>query len=68
MRERCVTKHVSVAFGGRAMMVKLQRGSILQKRFPPVKAVIGSVGEWQDGWVHELPDARLTHLLTGTKA
>ena len=42
--------------------------SILQEGLSPVEAVIGPVGQREDGRVGQLPHPRLTHLLTRTEA
>jgi acylphosphatase len=41
--------------------------SFLKEGLLPVEAVVGSMCEGQDGWVHQLPDPRVALLLAGTE-
>ena len=42
--------------------------SVVQQALPPVEAVVGAVGDGQDGGVHQLPLPRVPLLLAGTEA
>ena len=53
--------------GAEQVCSKQKRMSFLEEGLPPVEAVVGSMCEGQDGWVHQLPDPRVTLLLARTE-